>query len=727
MSLDERYFVTSDLDTYFVDKDTGLPLSGGFLTFYRDVARTTPKTVYQLTGAPPDYTYTALPNPIQLSGSGTVQNAGGDNVVIYYYPYDASGNLDLYYVVCVDSGDTMQFTREAWPNITAADNPTTGQFPIQNQLANPQFTQVFINENAPTVYIVSAATNEVFAFAPNWDFVISGTGTVTVERVAIAGNENVVTSPPYVIDVTVSAGITSCNLRQRLYLNSGLWASTADENIYLSGSLIARNENAGTSAIQMFYVESSGSPISIVDASFNNANYQSLTGVTFDPIPLSTDTNTDFAGYVDIYLSFLTGSEVRISSIQVVPTLNQAGATILQYDLNSSNREQALMGDYYIPRLNRRPAGSLLTGWDFMVNPFQFSESGTITNTAGYICDQTIALTGTSGAVQFVQDTVTNGLALRTEGNNDAFYLMQYLSGADATKMLGTDLSVNVFGYVTSASAPVTMSVYLFRASSSASIPILPTSIGTIATDGVFTLTASDWTEIPRSGLPTAQAVLPYSPTDSDINNLDNDMGFVGWKITDNTEISDTQYFAIVVTFAYIDISTTLTIQSISLIPSDIPSRPAPQSSDEVLRKCQYYFEKSYDLNVYEGDISNNGLIIGRMNPAGTLPNVSILPLSFSIYYNIRKRIPVNPIIIAPDGTVGSVFADMFNSGTAVISGDVPISGNWTQTVSGETGVLFQPIDQSVPIIGFGGSGYALRSEANIFFQFIADARLGIV
>ena len=73
----------------------------------------------------------------------------------------------------------------------------------------------------------------MFEFAPNWDFVISGTGTVTVERIAISGNQNVVTSPPYVLDVSVSIGITACYLRQRLYLNSGLWASTANQiNLY---------------------------------------------------------------------------------------------------------------------------------------------------------------------------------------------------------------------------------------------------------------------------------------------------------------------------------------------------------------------------------------------------------------------------------------------------------------------------------------------------------------
>ena len=731
MALDERYFLISDiLESYLVDKDSGLPLANGTLSFYRDIARNTPKTVYQLTGSPPNYTYTALPNPVPLSAVGTPQDAAGDNVSIYGFPYDSEDNLDLYYVVCADSNGVVQFTREAIPNISGGDNPVIDDFPIQNQISNPQFTQVFINANQAITYSASAATNQVFEFAPNWDFVISGTGTVTVERIAIAGIDNVVTSPPYVIDISVSLGITSCYLRQRFYLNSGLWASTSNESIFLSGALIARNELAGSSGIQMFYVASSGgSPISIIDAAFDNSGYQLLTGITTDPLPLSTDTNTDYAGYVDIYLSFLIGSEVRISSIQVVPTLNELGTTTLQYDLNSSNREQALMGDYYIPRLNSRPAASLLTAWDFTVNPFQFASSGNLTTTAAYICDQTIGLAGSTGNVAFSIDPVTDGLSFNTGGSNDAFYIMQYLSADDAKRILGTRLSVNVFGYMTSASTPVTVSVYLFRADSGSSIPTLPTSIGTVATSGVFTLTASGWTQIPRSGLDTAQAVFPYVSTDDAINNLDNDASFTGWEITDPTQISDTNYFAIVVTFAYIDTSTTLTVNSISLIPSDIPSRPAPMSFDEVVRKCQYYYETSYDNGTFAGASSTNGALVAQQRPATSGVNTQIYSRTIQVLYNTIKRLPVTPSIYSSDGTAANVLILYYSGSSSSPSYtlDVAISGNWTISNSGEKAFVLLPVSRSTALTPLFGGTSPGSAEALAQFHFVADARLGIV
>jgi hypothetical protein len=730
MALNELYFTPVTLEEYFVDKDSGLPLAGGTLTFYRDVARSTPKTVYQLTGAPPNYTYTALPNPIELSSVGTIQNAGGDNVVIYYYPYDVEGNLDLYYVVCRDSNGTEQFSREARPNITADNNPTANDFPTQNQISNAQFTQVFINENQSTVYTVSGATDEIFAFAPNWDFIISGTGTVTVQRIAIAGNDNVATSPPYVLDVTVSGGVTNCKLRQRFNVNSGLWSSTADEPVFLSGTFIARNESAGTTGIQMFYVESTGGlPVLIVDEAFDNSGYQLLTGVTELPIPSSTNTDTGSDGYVDVYLSFLSNSHVRFSSIQVVPTLDEAGGNFLQYDLNSSNREQAWMGDYYIPRLNSRPSASLLTAWDFTVNPFQFAASGNIAATAGYICDQTIALRGASGAVAYAKDAVTSGLSLTTAGSNDAFYLMQYLSAEDAKRILGSRLSVNVFGYMTSNSTPVTMRVYLFRADSGSSIPTLPTSIGTVATSGVFTLTAAGWTQIPRSGLDTAQAVIPAILTDSDINNPDNDMSFTGWELTDSTQIGDTDKFAVVVTFSYTDTSTHLTINSISVIPSDIPSRPAPETFDEVIRKCQYYYEKSYSIDVFSGSVTTEGSVLCEQQPAIAGVFYRAFPRFLMVRYETRKRVRITPSFYSPvTGTIANVAVLVYQGASNVINSDATISGNWTLTDDGETGFTMQASSRSTQITAsVAGSPDTNGSEAIALFHYVADARLGVV
>lgn len=735
MALDERYIVASDLEQYFVDKDSGLPLSAGTLEFFSDVSRTTPKPVYQLSGAPPDYTYTSMGAVITLSAVGTVQNSGGDNEVIYYYPFDADGNLELYYIVCRDSNGVEQFSREAWPNITAANNPMTDTAPITNQIANPQFTQVFLNEGFTTTCTVSAATDQEFIIAPDWSLLLSGTGTVTLQRIAVSGNETVVTSPPYVLDITVSSGITACKLRQRFATNSGLWASTDTQSIFLAGAYVARNQNAGTSGIQMFYKESTGGlPVLIMDGTFDNAAFTQVTGVTADPIPLSTNSDEGTAGYIDIYLSLLPSSHIRVSSIQVVPTLDQAGADFLEYDLNSSNREIVNLGDYYLPNLNARPTPSLLVGWDFVVAPFQFGTSGTITTTPAYICDQTIACCGSSGNVAFSRDANSNGLAFVTAGTNDAFYLMQYLSAEQAHKIMGTPLSVNLFGYRTSASDDVTVRVYLVRASDNPAYPTLPATIGTLASDGTFTITDSNWVgrELARcgldttqaSGLDTAKAILPYVSYLSapiDINQADT--GFEFWEVVLGDQARSTGKFAIIVTFAYVDTSTALTVNSISLTPGRIPCRPAPQTADEVLRECQYFYEKSYALSTPEATVTSTGQILVSTGVGQSGGNDVLATKSFTVNFNtIKRKSPTVRLYSPSSATPNQISVSISVPATSITSANVS-TGRWA-LVNSVKAASYTANNASINVTSSPSSPI---SEGLLAYHYAADARLGIV
>lgn len=605
--LDPRYIVTSDITNYAVDKDSGQPMANGILTFYRDSARTVLKAIYQLTGAPPAYTYTALPNPLTLSNVGTVQNAGGDNIVIYYLPYiidPSTGEevLDLYYIECRDEDGNLQFTREAWPNIASVTPPAEEDTVKQNQLSNPTFTNIFINEDQPTNLTVSAGTDVVFPLGPNWDFVVSGTGTVIVQRFAKTGNDNVPTSPPYELDVNVGVGITKCLLRQRFPYNSGLWTSTVDNPLFLTGLLVAKNAVGGTASIQMYYAESDGVnasvPVLILNKTFG-PNYEILVEGTSAQIPSSTNTDLGRDGYVDIYLQFTLNTHVVVTSLQLIPSFTETQTS--PYDLDSSNRNEAYQGDYYIPRLNKKQISSYLVGWDFPVNPFQFgSAGGFISLPSAYIADQTIisSVAGGVTTTRWDRHVATQALSLgflAAASPVQSIYIMQYLSGNIVKKMLGTSLSVNVFAYQTAGVSPITMRVYLFRSPSTAPIPtgVNPGTIGTMNSIGVFTLTQAGWTAIPRSNLDTATATLNMVTTSDQINDFENDHGFSQWQITDATQIDDTANFAIVVTFAATSIATVL-VNSISVIPGDIPSRPAIVSQDQSLRECQFYYSKSF-------------------------------------------------------------------------------------------------------------------------------------
>ena len=138
MSLDSRYMIAPSLEQYFVDKETGLPLAAGIVTFYKDQARTEKKPVYKFSGTAVAPTYTALPNPCVLSSAGTFIDDSGNDILPYYFPYDSQGNVELYYITVESSETILQFTREAYPNFSYS-SPSSITHEKINYATNGQF------------------------------------------------------------------------------------------------------------------------------------------------------------------------------------------------------------------------------------------------------------------------------------------------------------------------------------------------------------------------------------------------------------------------------------------------------------------------------------------------------------------------------------------------------------------------------------------------------------
>lgn len=189
MPLDSRYVIAPSLQEYFVDKDTGLPLSGGKVYFYEDNARTIPKDVFEIVSGsiPNDYSYNVLPNPVTLSAVGTFQNNVGNDIIPYYYPFDDQGNIDLYYIEVYDSGGVLQFTREAWPNFTTEDVSTDRD--ITNFIPNGQF---LLHDNIP-----ASSANGFIAGKISADTTVIAQGGWSFERGPASTATDIVTFPRY--------------------------------------------------------------------------------------------------------------------------------------------------------------------------------------------------------------------------------------------------------------------------------------------------------------------------------------------------------------------------------------------------------------------------------------------------------------------------------------------------------------------------------------------------
>ncbi|WP_218814002.1 hypothetical protein [Rickettsiella endosymbiont of Dermanyssus gallinae] len=170
MNLDPRYIIAPALEQFYINKKTGLPLAKGKITFYKDNQRTSDglKSIYTLSGAPPNYSYVELPNPLTLSAVGTIQDDNGNNVLPFYFPYDEQGNLELYYVTVYSSDGVLQFTREGWPNTSLDGSKDDGN--ITNFIPNGQF---LIHNNIPAKEnkAVGEITEAVTLLAPaGWTF-----------------------------------------------------------------------------------------------------------------------------------------------------------------------------------------------------------------------------------------------------------------------------------------------------------------------------------------------------------------------------------------------------------------------------------------------------------------------------------------------------------------------------------------------------------------------------
>lgn len=135
------------LQDYLVDKDTGTPLAGGIVTFYKDNERSILKNVYYQTGTPGNYSYIPLANPMSLTAVGTIADDNGNDVIPFYFPYNENDSdiVETYYVTIYSVNENgtpaaLQFTRENFPFISVTDTPINDTQDIINLIPNGQFT-----------------------------------------------------------------------------------------------------------------------------------------------------------------------------------------------------------------------------------------------------------------------------------------------------------------------------------------------------------------------------------------------------------------------------------------------------------------------------------------------------------------------------------------------------------------------------------------------------------
>ncbi len=731
--LDPRFIPAFSIEDVLLDKDTGAPLTGGLVYFEQDNQRGTLKPVYQITGTSPNYSFTQLPNPVVLSAIGTFEDSLDNPTIPYFYPYDANGNVELYYVRVTSSADVPQFTRQAQPYIQSTGS-TSVTSAFENELSNPQFAEVSFDTSSSTyVYNFNAAVQEVVNIAPDWDIVVSSTatGTVTVSQLTPLGSLNILTNPGTILTIN-SAGLSRLRLRQRLYGSPNLWGSG-----FLAGTFLAKTFSGTNVTLTLYYSQSNGA---VVDEAIVTATLLADGVYAAHPgsiaIPASDSIQSFPNAYVDIEFDIPLSVQIAISSVMVSMT-GAVSVNNIVYDQQSQNRQIDHLFHYYKPQLEFKPIPSLLTAWDFPLNPAQaLGTSLNITTTAAYTWDQTICQS-VVGNIAVVRSAWSSGFQATTANANEAFYLLQYLDGGQAREVLGNKLAVNINAFRSQAGGAVTCKVYLYVGQAASVFPVLGAagSIGgatPLAANGVFTKnnTAAqglNWSLIPRSNLGTASGTLSVVSTGdyTQVNDV-QDLNFNGWEMDDSALISDTTKFAIVVTFSCPTTGTVVTVDSIGLMKGDIATRPAPQTPDEVLTDCQYYWQKSYSPNVIPGTAVAGAPLFATQQAVTSGGNTVLQITGFGFHFPSAMR-TTNPTITL----YTPIFANTPNfvdgnvaTGTPAGSSGSIASSNWTEIQKSSTGVSFIANNFASTFLSTAGTTF---QNAWIYYHFTANGRLGEV
>lgn len=722
------YIPLQGIQTYFVDKDDGFPLAAGYINFYQDVARSVPKDVYQQVQlAANTYGFVNIGSTVPLSSVGTTQSPNdGTDIQVYLFPWEGTeaspGEIDLYYAEFYSSGATLQFTREAIPPNVIGNSNVDNFAECDNQIENSQFVETFLPSTYTRTFTISSSPATI-SVAPNWDIVTTGTGSVTVTQDAIA-DVATPTGAPFALRISSTSTLTSVKLRQRFTESPRLFLDN-----YVSGSFIAKSFLADEVNILMDYVASNGYTVNLVNASTtNDGNYSELKNQNSTLIA-STNADSGRTGYVDIILTIPVLADVGISSVQTVTVLDENSTSSFVQD--STLRQRDHLFSYYEDALIYKPTKSWLVGWDFPLNPAQFSTASAVAapaigaNKSQYVWDQTIMFQSANSGIATDRDT--SGAIKLTAGVNTQCAIIQYLDQDTARDLLHNKLSVYIEHNTTNATALTATVSLWYTTDASLPNPAAGTNNSIVgALDGNGKPIApfnGNWTEVPRG---TFGDALFYITAAS--SNTYNVSSFSGWDMVGNAATNTAKFFAIVVGTSTITAASNVSFLSVSLVSGDNPTRPAAQSPAEVLKDCEYFYEKSYLKGVAPGTASDaNNELVSPMShsyrDSGGFTHEDNYPSPFGIRYRTTKRIAPTVYVYSPvSGTADYVRFQVYNGNTQQYDAEYQLSTNFTALGSNTNGVSYRQSNNT--IVHTSSSGTV---ESHILYHYVADSRLGIV
>lgn len=766
-------FALFPLAEYLFDKTTGAPLAGGQVAFYSDSQWPTLKPIYQVTEQPPhsgNLVYSQLQNPMTLDGLGQYVDEVGNSIIPFLYPYLGAPTdsvpqaVELYYIEVYDANGVLQFTRSAWPpNQPDLGETISDEEQSENILVNPQFNEVYFGgagsltgipgTDGSYAYSVSG-TDTYTTIAPGWMLLTSGTDTITVQQISISGSNVSPSGAPCGLSISGGSSLTSISLVQRVLNSPRILA-----NSYIAGYFEVKSNTGSEQGPFIFtYVPSGTGDTELIcqGVSSIGSNFTAITGAS-QFIPAA---NSDgYSGYIEFQLAMPVGCNVTVTSFQAISTPSSSN-TNLSFIQISTPQQKSQLFSYWQDALNYKPIPSFLVGWDFPLNPAQSmvtdnsnaSLHNPITfgadNLSGYIWDQTILFQGTNASIDVSRSSTTNGLTLTmaSSATTSTSAIIQYLPANVAREMLSQNLSVKIQALNTGASIPCTVSLYYTVDTDLPQLEAIPNGtsyslVSAVSSVGVPTIGGGGnygtWVQVPRNGLKdpatftVSDAVLP-------------DYFFSGFNFGSTTGSTTATYIAIVIGIGEmtynVSANQSITFNYVSCVPGDIPTRPAPQQPNDVLRQCRYYYETNYDVGVALGATSAKSTAVIYCVPqyvsaGGSGSSLTVSSYSAPIWLNFleaKREAPASTNITfynPATGVKGAVLTFIAANGSQ-LSGSpstATFSSFWAFQFAGLNSAVYfsnsaSPVFTSgltaLPIVGI---------YAGIEAMYVVDCRLGIL
>lgn len=659
-------------------------------------------------------TGTPWTNPIQFEANGTLPtDIYYNNGEVYRLEFRKNDGTTP-----PSQSDELVYLIENYsPTGDSASPVDVSGISTENQLANPQFAEMSLT----LPYALTGVANpDPIEIAPGWFLELTGNGTVDIERVSLNNATQTSTNAPYALRITLGAGWTSLPvLRQRLSQNGMLWSEK-----YVASSLTARIEGAPQS-ISARLDASDGAPLVILQVAALENDFTEFTGTAL--VPQTTNADLPPNAYIDFKVLLPTVADIYITSLQLV-TLSE-DATV-SYQQDSIDRQIDHLFHYYKDKLIAKPIPSYLTGWDFTLNPAQFTGSTVPATAIGankskYVWDQTIIFQSVDSGIGITRSATTGGIiATQAAVASGQCAFIQYLPSKQAREILSSECSVALSGLTTKVGG-ITGSISLW-ATSEANLPVVAAGtnnsiILTIDANGKPATTNGTWTEITR---------LSNDLGTIELGTTQTELMLSGFDISDNALVGTATFFAIVIGFEAMAQNDTITLDWVSLCKGSIATHPAPQSFNNVLQDCEYYYEKSYATDVTPGTAGvTNQLSVPQHSYNDGSTGFFFQNTGFSLNYKSSKRAAPNISFYAPAaGTLDSVTAFLYNNGnTTTSSADAVFATYFTAVGSGNRSTSYSVNSTlNLPFIA-GGFASAAEGAGWLTFHYVIDARLGIV